>query len=186
VAQRRDEVRAADADREAVAERLRSALNEGRLSLWEYDERLKEAYASRTYGELDRLLADLPDQSAAVSLHKPAPSGQPVVRPGPPDSSLPADRTIPGWLAAVWGAWLIAVLVNVAVWAAVSLSAGQWIYFWPVWVAGPWGAVLLARTISGMLGGGLHHHDAEREARRAARRARREAHDAARRARRRR
>jgi hypothetical protein len=40
--------------------------------------------------------------------------------------------------------WAAAVLVNVVVWAVVSLSAQEWIYFWPVWVAGPWGAVLLA------------------------------------------
>jgi len=178
VVQERDEVRAADSDREAVAERLRGALNEGRLSLSEYDERLQQAYASRTYGELDRLLADLPDQSGAISLHKPAPVGRPG---GPVPAVAP---TIPGWLAAIWGAWLVAVLVNVAIWAAVSLSAGQWIYFWPIWVAGPWGAILLARTLSGMAGGGLHHHDEERDARRAARRARRDAHDAARRARR--
>jgi hypothetical protein len=31
----------------------------------------------------------------------------------------------------------------------VSVSAGEPIYFWPMWVAGPWGAVLLATTLFG-------------------------------------
>jgi hypothetical protein len=42
------ELRAGDADRERVAERLRLALDEGRLNLHEYDERLQEAYAAKT------------------------------------------------------------------------------------------------------------------------------------------
>ncbi|MDP9799157.1 signal recognition particle GTPase [Catenuloplanes nepalensis] len=56
----REEMRAADGDREAVAERLRAALNEGRLDLAEFDERLGRAYAAKTYGDLDGLLSDLP------------------------------------------------------------------------------------------------------------------------------
>jgi hypothetical protein len=44
--------RAADADREAVAERLRIAAGDGRIDLAELDERLGLAYAAKTYGEL--------------------------------------------------------------------------------------------------------------------------------------
>jgi hypothetical protein len=54
--------RAADADREAVAERLRIAAGEGRIELWELDERLGHAYGAKTYGELAALVADLPAQ----------------------------------------------------------------------------------------------------------------------------
>ena len=57
---RRDEMRAGDADRQAVADKLKAALDEGRLDLHEYDERLQRAYAAKTYGELDSLLTDLP------------------------------------------------------------------------------------------------------------------------------
>ncbi|MFD0817862.1 DUF1707 domain-containing protein, partial [Micromonospora zhanjiangensis] len=56
----RGEMRAGDADREKVAEQLRTALGEGRLDLPEYDERLQRAYAARTYADLDGLLDDLP------------------------------------------------------------------------------------------------------------------------------
>lgn len=52
--------RAADADREAVAERLRVAAGDGRLEPWELEERLDRAYGAKTYGELATLVADLP------------------------------------------------------------------------------------------------------------------------------
>ena len=55
----RVEPRAGDADREAVADRLRIAAGEGRIDLGELEERLDRAYAARTYGELDALVADL-------------------------------------------------------------------------------------------------------------------------------
>ena len=63
----RDEMRAADADRQAVADKLRAALDEGRLDLHEYDERLQRAYAAKTYGDLDGLLTDLPVGAVRVS-----------------------------------------------------------------------------------------------------------------------
>src|SRR3954454_10153078 len=53
-------LRAADADRHQIAERLKAALDEGRLSLAEYDDRVREAYAARTYAELLILVQDLP------------------------------------------------------------------------------------------------------------------------------
>jgi hypothetical protein len=53
-------LRASDADREQVAERLRHATAEGRLSADELEGRLHTLFAARTYGELEPLLADLP------------------------------------------------------------------------------------------------------------------------------
>jgi hypothetical protein len=53
-------LRASDADRDAVAERLRQAAVEGRLEPDELEQRLHAALRARTYGELDRLLRDLP------------------------------------------------------------------------------------------------------------------------------
>jgi len=60
--------RAADADREAIAERLRIAAGEGRIELWELDERLGQAYSARTYGELATLVEDLPAQPPFTAL----------------------------------------------------------------------------------------------------------------------
>jgi hypothetical protein len=145
VADRREDLRAADVDRQFVAERLKAALDEGRLSLGEYDDRLKETYAARTYGDLDGILKDLP------GFH---PMGGSQLEPSEPVLDEADERPRrsgdgnPKWLIGIWSAWLVAVSVNVVIWALVSLSAGQPVYFWPMWVAGPWGAVLLASTFS--------------------------------------
>lgn len=61
----RGKIRAADADRDRVAGILGTAYGEGRLSRDEYDARLEEALAARTYGDLDRLVTDLPVLAAA-------------------------------------------------------------------------------------------------------------------------
>jgi hypothetical protein len=57
---RQTALRASDADRDAVAERLRQAAIEGRLDPDELEQRLHIALRARTYGDLDRLLRDLP------------------------------------------------------------------------------------------------------------------------------
>ena len=53
-------LRASDADRERVAERLREHVGAGRLSMDELSERLETVFAARTLGELEPPLADLP------------------------------------------------------------------------------------------------------------------------------
>ena len=131
----RNRMRAADTDRERAAEQLRSAHTEGRLDLTEYDERLQQAWAARTYGELDALTADLPQ-----------------VRP-PVDAANREARQSHwqhrhgrcGWTAV--GAWVSASAINLLIWAAVSLATMSWVYPWWVWVAGPWGVMLLAGWI---------------------------------------
>ncbi|GAA1573954.1 DUF1707 SHOCT-like domain-containing protein [Streptomyces globosus] len=59
------ELRASDADRDRVVERLRDALAEGRLDMEEFEERLESAYTSRTYAQLETLTRDLPAAGAA-------------------------------------------------------------------------------------------------------------------------
>jgi hypothetical protein len=53
-------LRASDVDRDNVAERLRAAAVEGRIDADELEERLHLALRARTYGDLRRLVADLP------------------------------------------------------------------------------------------------------------------------------
>lgn len=53
-------MRAADADRDRVAELLNTSYVEGRLTKDEYDARLESALSARTYADLDRLVVDLP------------------------------------------------------------------------------------------------------------------------------
>ncbi|MEH0555714.1 DUF1707 SHOCT-like domain-containing protein [Streptomyces sp. B21-101] len=56
----RSDLRASDADRERVAEVLRDAVAEGRLDMAEFEERLEQTYAARTYRELAPVTRDLP------------------------------------------------------------------------------------------------------------------------------
>lgn len=130
----REQMRAADADREQMAERLRAALEEGRLTLDELDERLRDVYAAKTFGDLDRAAADLP--VPAVVEHSSAAPARPV-----PPSRHEENPKLAPWLSVLWRVWLAAVGINLVIWLVVSVAAGELIYFWPVWVAVPWGAV---------------------------------------------
>jgi hypothetical protein len=57
---RQSSLRASDADRDAIAARLHKAAVEGRLEPDELEQRLHAALRARTYGELGRLVVDLP------------------------------------------------------------------------------------------------------------------------------
>jgi hypothetical protein len=59
----RAQLRASDADRDGVAERLRKAAGEGRLRTDELEERIELALSARTYGQLQRLIDDLPGRA---------------------------------------------------------------------------------------------------------------------------
>jgi hypothetical protein len=126
------DMRASDADRQEVVERLRAALDDGRLKMDEYLERMGLAYDAVTYGDLAPLCSDLPQAAP------PAPAPQPA----PVRSGRLAGLPVP--LRVLWTIWLAAVSVNVVVWVLVSGTAGHLIYPWPLWVAGPSGAVLFA------------------------------------------
>jgi hypothetical protein len=55
-------IRTSDEERERIAEILRAAMTEGRLTLQEGEERLAAAYAAKYRDDLKPLTADLPDQ----------------------------------------------------------------------------------------------------------------------------
>jgi hypothetical protein len=72
------QLRAADTDRDRVAELLRQAAAEGRITFDELDERISQAYAAKTFADLEALTSDLP--GPGVSAPVPA-----VPRYQPPD-----------------------------------------------------------------------------------------------------
>jgi Domain of unknown function (DUF1707) len=138
----REQLRASDADRQVVAERLRKAHEDGRLTLAEYDERVQQAYAARTYGDLQLLTADLP---AVQYPPMPAPQQAPVAAAAP--RGRDSGKTI--WRI-VGSTWFAASLLNIIIWGMVCLFTGHLIYPWWIWVAGPWGAVLLVGWLTGV------------------------------------
>ena len=80
-------LRASDADRERVAEVIRQAAGDGRLTMEELDERLDAVYAAKTYAELEPITRDLP-QTPGGAAPAPAhvPSGDPQRFGGEPTS----------------------------------------------------------------------------------------------------
>src|SRR5262245_48512539 len=76
-----DRMRISDADRERVTARLREHFADGRLTSDELDERITAALNAKTYGDLRKIMADLPE---------PEPAGpQPGQMPPPPWAGRP-------------------------------------------------------------------------------------------------
>jgi DUF1707 SHOCT-like domain len=69
----RNRLRASDADREHVAEVLKTAFVQGRLTMDEFALRVTRAYASRTYADLDALIAGIPARLTKAQPPEPAP-----------------------------------------------------------------------------------------------------------------
>lgn len=143
-------LRAADVDRARVADRLREAHDEGRISLAEFDERVAAAYAAVTYDELGPLTADLPAEPAAGRRAGVEPMGAAVrASVGAQAGGVGVRRCGSRGRAVAFriesAAWLFA---NLMIWALVSVGAGAAVYPWWIWVAGPWGMVLLLRRIA--------------------------------------
>jgi hypothetical protein len=126
----RDEMRAADSDRQAVADKLKKALDEGRLDLAEYDERLQKAYAAKTYGDLQGLLDDIPD-TVLPATTRPA---DPAPRATPPlVKSERAGQLVKAWLGGFGGIFVVGTVI----WLVSSIGSGHLQYFWPVWLLIP-------------------------------------------------
>jgi DUF1707 SHOCT-like domain len=142
------DLRVSDAERERVVERLRAAAGEGRLATDELEERVSEALAARTHGDLDRLLTDLPGPRlpAPRQSRPPAPRADPVQR-----RELLARQTV---------GFLTPNAVCIAIWAATGAAN-----FWPKWVllfTGIWYGVFLIRYLARIE---HEHYDARGNAR---------------------
>src|SRR3954471_7180937 len=108
----REDMRAGDGDRKQVADQLKTALDEGRLDLSEYDERLQRTYAAKTSADLDGLLDDLPGT---------VPVQQSQVQPAAP-GAVPAvpTRSAANQMARWVGPYGGVIAVCVFIWAVTS------------------------------------------------------------------
>jgi Domain of unknown function (DUF1707) len=117
---RHELLRASDADRDAVIDRLRAAAGEGRLESDELEQRVEGALHARTYGQLEELVADLPGDG-----------GMRWRRPGVRTNSLARSALLgAGLLAVVTLAFVLIALVVVLVLAA----AAWWIAIFLFWL----------------------------------------------------
>jgi hypothetical protein len=137
------ELRAGDVDRDRTITRLREAYAEGRLSNDEFRQRMDLAQQSRTFGDLDALVTDLPavaTDPASVNAAAPVPAWTGAV--AVPEHEAHGLRN--GWMS-----WVgVSLMVNV-IWLATLVTGGDGTpYYWPIWVMGPWGAAMIFRTIT--------------------------------------
>lgn len=119
------QIRASDADRDAVVTALSDHFQAGRLTTEELEERTGQALAARTLGQLDELTADLPAP-------RPAASPAPV-----------APRRRHGYLVLVPLVVPVAALVILAVVLGTSTGLHAWGVWWVIPVA-----VLIARRLA--------------------------------------
>ena len=106
-----DRIRASDADRERVAARLRDHYAEGRLTSEELDERTSAALHATTFGDLRRVMADLPD---------------PVLMPQSPPGLQPTRSP---WLARRRGPRFFPVLLLLLLFAVLAPGPGGFVLF---------------------------------------------------------
>jgi hypothetical protein len=81
-------LRAADADRDRAAEMLRRAAAEGRITFDELDERIGQAYAAKTFADLEALTSDLPGPGVGTPVPARPRYQPPEVPAGTPASSF--------------------------------------------------------------------------------------------------
>jgi hypothetical protein len=138
-----DRMRASDADREAVATRLRDHYAEGRLTQDELDERVSVALTAKTFGELRTLTTDLPGPA-------PVPPPRTAARPssgGPPPWRQHRHHRPPVGLFLLIG--LILILASGGGWAVLGFFRLILVF---------WLAMMLTRVIIGTVYRRRHRH----------------------------
>jgi hypothetical protein len=146
-------MRASDADRERTVSLLREHHAEGRLTAEEFNDRLDQAFAAKTTGELDALLADLP----GIDLYRLPAAG---IRPAPPGArrsrstragfGSAVERRGPGAVTsqrvATWAVWAAISSLLFVAWLGVGLLSGGGAWFpWFLLVVIPWGWAIVRR-----------------------------------------
>jgi len=106
----RGHLRASHADREQVISVLKAAFVQGLLAKDEFDLRVGQAFASRTYGDLAALTADI---SAGLT------GAQRSPEPVPESANTKAVKAIACWTAALWSMSVAAAM------AAGALDGGN-------------------------------------------------------------
>jgi hypothetical protein len=131
--------RAGNDDRQRVAEQLQAHYVAGRLSSSELGDRVQQALAAVTFGDLDAVLADLPSPGSASAapaapVHT-AHHDHPFRPRGPHgEKSFRAHAT----------SYLLVMAMLLVIWALTTPGG----YFWPVWPMLGWGIGLAAHGLA--------------------------------------
>jgi hypothetical protein len=142
-------MRASDADRERAASLLREHHAAGRLDAAEFNDRLDQAFAARTMGDLDALLADLPGidlyRLPAASI-RPAPPGAIRRRVGGSALDRRGEGAISPQRVATWASWAAVSALLFVTWLGLGLLSGgaAWVP-WFLLIVIPWALVIARR-----------------------------------------
>lgn len=120
-----ERIRATNAERENVVERLGRALSEGCVDATEFEDRAGRALAATTRGDLAHLVEDLPPDRPprATAAARDAAHRHPALR-------------------AVTTLWMIVCTVSIGAWVLLGLAMSDFASPWWIWVVGPTGAAL--------------------------------------------
>lgn len=129
-------LRAGNDDRTRVAEWLQAQYVAGRLTSHELEERIEQALAARTVGDLDALTADLPPIQAPAS-----PSST-------PETSRRRLRHRHRGAEKGFGAHATSYLLVMALLVTIWLLTSPGGYFWPVWPMLGWGIGLASHGLA--------------------------------------
>jgi hypothetical protein len=122
----RPALRASDADRESVAERLRVASVDGRIDSEELEERLAAVYSARWVSDLDRIVSDVvPPPPPAPPPPAPVPYAYQPVQAIPTTNGLAVASLIAGFFWVAWlGSFLAVIFGHVAL-GQIKRSGGR-------------------------------------------------------------
>lgn len=112
------EMRASDADRDAVLSDLSEHFQAGRLTLEEFEDRAGRVLAARTWGELKDLLRDLPGTL-------PGPQVQVAAAYSAAWPERPSGRRAPAPIA-------VLAAIGIAVAVSVGIGHSSWGFLWVV------------------------------------------------------
>ncbi len=108
-------------------------------------------WQARTYGELDRLTADLPPPIERIQR-------QQAERHAAEEAER-KRRDLAEYIGE-WQHWLGGAAIMVGIWAVISVVRGELIHFWPAVPIGIWAIVLI---VAGIFGSSSSDDEAEDE-----------------------
>lgn len=104
-------MRASHAERERAVDVLKAGFAEGRLSQNEYEQRITRAYQAQTYGEIQVLVADLPQGPIGQAQFAPRPMVPPTFLPAPRTNGSATGALVCGILGTMVGVTAIPAVI---------------------------------------------------------------------------